>query len=281
MASAPLITVVVPTRNSAVTLERCLASVRAQDHPAVELVVVDNASDDGSQEIAQRLSDLLLLGGPERSAQRNLGLARARGDYVLWIDSDMVLDTDVASSAVAVAEREGAVAVFIPETSEGDGYWTACRRLERRCYVDEPLIEAPRLVRRDFFEQQGGFDPAITGQEDAELRMRLLDGGYRLARSTGVIRHLEGRLTLKGIVEKRLYYGRSIPSYAAAQPGAVRAQGSATVRALLRHRGLLAADPAHAAGVLLMRFVEALAYTYGARQALHAPRTGSSGAGPG
>ena len=262
-----LVSVVVPTKESAATLEACLRSVRAQDHGAVELVVVDNSSTDRTPEIAAAYADVLVTAGPERSAQRNLGVELSSGEWVLWIDSDMVLDPDVVSAAVAAAERDGAGAVFIRETSFGSGYWTACRRLERLCYLGEPLIEAPRLVRRSIFAEQGGFVSTVAGQEDAELRMRLLSAGVRTTRSEGEIHHDEGRLTLRSIVRKRLYYGRSIPAYAHAQPGAVRAQGWATLRALYRNRQLLAQDPLHGVGVLAMRSVEAVAYAAGAARA--------------
>jgi 2-polyprenyl-3-methyl-5-hydroxy-6-metoxy-1,4-benzoquinol methylase len=265
-ADQPLVSVLVPTKDSAATLARCLRSVRAQDHPRVEVVVVDNSSTDATPRIAAELADVVVTAGPERSAQRNVGLELSSGQWVLWIDSDMVLDPDVVSSAVAAAQRDGADAVFVRETSFGDGFWTACRRLERLCYLGEPLIEAPRLVRRELLVQHG-FDGAVAGQEDADLRMRLRAAGARTTRSEGEIHHDEGRLTLRGIVRKRVYYGRSIPAYAAAQPGAVGAQGRATARALLRHRGLLLADPVHAVGVLVMRVVEALAYAAGAAQA--------------
>lgn len=260
----PLVSVVVPTKDSARTLERCLASVRAQDHAALELLVVDNSSTDGTPEIAARYADRVITAGPERSTQRNVGLDLSTGEWALWIDSDMVLEPDVVSTALRAAAQESADAVFIRESSFGPGYWTACRRLERRCYVGEPLIEAPRLVRRALFVQHGGFDGAVAGQEDADLRMRLLAAGTPTAWSDGEIHHDEGRLTLRGIVRKRLYYGRSIPAYASAQPGAVSAQGRATARALLRHRGLLLADPVHGVGVVVMRVVEAVAYAVGA-----------------
>lgn len=259
-----LVSVVVPTRQAERTLEACLLSIRGQDHQHLELVVVDNASTDETLDIARRHADLVLSGGPERSAQRNQAIARSSGPWVLWIDADMVLRPDVVSSALAAAQAHGADAVFVPEVSFGEGFWTACRALERRCYEDEPLIESPRLVRRSWLEASGGFMTTVAGQEDAELRMRLLASGAAMTRSIGVIEHDEGRLTLRGILDKRMYYGQSIPAYMAATPGGVNRQMRATLRAYVRHRRMLARDPAHAAGLLLMRGLEVLAYGAGA-----------------
>jgi len=265
--TAPLVTVVVPTRDAGRTLRACLESVRAQDHPAVELVVVDNASTAGTFEVATELADLAVRGGPERSAQRNRGVELARGEWVLWVDADMVLEPDVVSAAVSTAERTGAVAVAVPETSFGPGFWTACRALERSCYVDDPTLHNPRLIRRDYLRSVGGFDPAMAGPEDADLRLRLRADAAPTAycRETW-IRHDEGRLTLRGVAAKRAYYGRSLPAFAAAHPGAVRRQGAGTVRALARHRARLARHPVRTAGLLGLRALEAAAYGVGAWQ---------------
>jgi glycosyltransferase involved in cell wall biosynthesis len=258
------VSVVVPTRDVERTLRRCLESVRAQDHGDVELVVVDNFSADATFAIAREYADVAFQLGPERSAQRNAGIERSTGEWVLYVDADMVLEPDVVSSALAAARGHDAAGVFVPEDSVGPGFWTACRALERRCYVGEAMVEAPRLVRRSFFEAHGGFVADVAGQEDAELRMRLLRGGHRLAFSTGLIHHDEGRLTFAGVMRKRVYYGRSIPAYAARQPGAVVAQALATVRALVRGRRMLARDPVHAVGLLALRAGEAVAYSVGA-----------------
>jgi glycosyltransferase involved in cell wall biosynthesis len=262
-----LVSVVVPTRNAARTIRACLASVRAQDHPAVELIVVDNHSTDGTFEVATELADTAVRGGPERSAQRNRGVELAGGGWVLWIDADMVLAPNVVSAALAAARRTDAVAVSVPETSFGPGFWTACRALERSCYLDDPALHNPRLLRTGYLRSLGGFDPAMSGPEDADLRLRLrTDGAVTAYCREAFIRHDEGRLTLPGVLGKRVYYGRSLPAFAAAHPGAVRGQGGGTARALLRHRRDLAHRPALAAGMLTLRALEAAAYGVGAWQ---------------
>lgn len=277
----PLVSVVVPTRNSARTLHACLESIRQQTYLPIELLVVDNASTDGTQAIAAKYADILVTAGPERSAQRNRGVELAAGEWVLWIDSDMVLTPDVVASAVASARETDAVGVSIPERTVGSGFWTSCRALERQCYLDDPSLFNPRLIRRDYLEEVGGFDEAMSGPEDADLKLRMRCGGSVLARCSAFIEHDEGRLTLRDVLRKRYYYGRSLPSFAANHPGAVSAQAWASVRAFARNRRLLARQPAHALGVVVLRSAEAAAYGVGAwrgRRDADAPaRSGCSG----
>jgi len=257
------VSVVVPTRNSMRTLAACLRSIRAQDAP-VELIVVDNASTDGTYELARELADATVHGGPERSAQRNAGVRLATAGWILWIDADMVLPPTTVSAALATATESGADAVAVPEVSVGTGYWTACRALERSCYVDDPSLHNPRLLRRELLLGDGAFDPTMAGPEDTDLRLRLRSAGTRTALCPDVlIVHDEGRLTLRSILAKRVYYGRSLPAFAAKNPGALAGQGAGTLAALLRHRGRLARDPAHTAGLLAMRAAEAVAYAVG------------------
>ncbi len=264
------VSVIVPTKNVERTMESCLRSIRAQSWPHIELVVVDNFSTDATFEIAQRYADVAVQAGPERSAQRNIAIDHATGEFVLWIDADMVLTPRVLEDAVRAAEQRSAIAVFIPEETVGSGFWTACRTLERRCYVGVELIEAPRLVRRSFFLEHGGFVADVAGQEDADLRMRLIATGSPMTHIDTFILHDEGHLTVPDVLRKRYYYGQSLPAYNRAQPGAIKAQGWATFRAMVRNVPLLAGDPTHTAGLALLRSAEAVAYAMGAAKAARA-----------
>jgi GT2 family glycosyltransferase len=265
----PLVSVVVPTRNAGRTIETCLRSVRAQTWPALELIVVDNASTDATWAVAERLADLALRGGPERSAQRNLGIGHAAGEWVCYVDADMELGPEVVERAVRVGETTHAVGVAIPEESVGPGFWTRCRTLERRCLRDEPELLWPRLVRTGYLRDTGGFAPWLTGTEDAELHRRMLAHGARIALADGLILHHEGRLTLGGLARKRFYYGRGLLAYRRAHPGALAAQARAATRAVWRHRRQLLSEPGVAAGIAVMRSVELAAYLAGAVAGRH------------
>lgn len=262
----PVVSVVVPTRNNIRTIAACLASITRQTYAPLELVVVDNSSDDGTLDVAGEYADLVLTAGPERSAQRNLGIERASGEWVVWIDSDMVLPVGTIEAAMDTAAERDAVGVALPERTIGEGFWTACRALERSCYLDDEWLHNPRLVRRSFLLDDGGFHLDMSGPEDADLRMRMRQQGATIALAPILVDHDEGRLTLAEVMRKRYYYGLSIPAFAARHDGAVADQGRALLRSYTRHAKDLARDPAHAAGMVLMRGLEVVGYALGARR---------------
>lgn len=257
-------TVIVPTRNNERTLEATLRSVVEQTEPGVRLVVVDNHSSDATVQLARRHADVVLTGGPERSAQRNLGIETATTTWIVWLDSDMILPPTALAVALDTAKRTGADGVALPERTIGSGFWTACRALERECYLDQPWLHNPRLLRREFMRTDGEFHLGMSGPEDADLRLKMRRAGQIIELAPIIIDHDEGRLTLGEVFGKRVYYGRSIPLLEEQHDGAVEAQGKALLGAYWAHRRDLVQDPVHAVGMVAMRAMEAVGYQYGA-----------------
>jgi glycosyltransferase involved in cell wall biosynthesis len=245
----------VPTRNSSSTLPACLESIRAQSWPALEIVVADRFSTDATLEIARAAADVVFTAGPERSAQRNAGAARAKGAYLLFVDSDMVLEPAVVSECVEAATA-GANAVVIPELSFGEGFWTRCKALERSCYVGDETVEAARFFSRDLFVAAGGFDESISAAEDWDYHARVRKCGGRTERTRAFIGHDEGRLTLRRLMAKKRYYGRTWTEYARKHPALAHEQTRFLRPAFLRHRRRLAGQPIVLAGMIVMKTCE-------------------------
>src|SRR5262249_55143009 len=152
----PVVSAIVTTRNSRRTLEQLLRSLRAQTYAAVEVVVVDNSSTDGTPALAESYADRVAQWGPERSAQRNRGVALSSGRYVLILDSDMRLAPGAVEACVITAVGTGAAAVVVPERTVGRNLLARCRALERRCYEGDATIEAARFFEREAFLRHGG-----------------------------------------------------------------------------------------------------------------------------
>lgn len=213
MSKQPLVSVIVTTKNSSKTLEACLMSVQKQSYNSLELVVVDNYSEDSTPEIAKRYTKHFFSQGPERSAQRNYAVEQASGMYVFIIDSDMELGTTVVEECVAkISNLADCVGVVVPEESFGEGFWAQCKKLERSFYVGVPYMEAARFFKRKDFIDVGGYNSAMVSGEDWDLSQRIEAMG-KFARTTAIIHHNEGRISLRRTIGKKFYYAQKFSSY--------------------------------------------------------------------
>jgi glycosyltransferase involved in cell wall biosynthesis len=254
-----MISVIVPTRNSARTLDACLTSIRAQQDVQVELIVVDNKSSDRTCEIAKQYADIVAVHGPERSCQRNFGGSLAKGDYLFFVDSDMVLSPGVAFDCLSTILDTKANGIIVPEQSVGKGFWAACRALERSCYQGDDLVEAARFFPRRIFEEAGGFDERLTGPEDWDLTLRI-SAGQRLPRTTATITHDEGQIRLRSWLRKKWYYGASMGRYFRKHGPRSLIQGNILARpAFLKNWRRLIRKPLITSGLLVLKALESVA----------------------
>lgn len=265
--SGPHLSVVVPTRDNARTIAACLASVRDTTTVPFELLVVDNASSDGTPAIAERAGARVIAAGPERSAQRNEGLHQATGDVVAFLDSDMVATEGLLDEATALI-ADGHQAVILSEASIGVGYWARVRRLERSCYLGDDAIEAARVFSRRTLNDVGGFDEALSAFEDWDLTARVRAAGARVARTTRIVLHDEGRLTFRSAVSRKAGYGAWLEAYRARHPELAARQLSPLRRlaAYAAHAPRLARAPLATAGLVVLKAAEAAAAATAARR---------------
>lgn len=210
------VSVIVATYNSARTLDACLNSIVNQTYKNIELIVVDNSSKDNTKEIGEKYTTHVYDFAPERSAQRNHGAAKSTGEYVFFIDSDMVLTENVIKECVEKFNNEKTVGVIVPERSFGKGFWAACKSLEREFYIGNDFIEAARFFDVNKMKKIGYYDEANTGTEDYDLSQRVINeyGKDSIARIKSLILHDEGELDLYKTIKKKYYYAQRLDVYA-------------------------------------------------------------------
>jgi len=208
-----LVSVIVTTRNEAENITHCLNSIKAQDYPRgkIEIVVVDNDSADATQEIAKKYTEKVYDYGPERSAQRNFGVKQSKGDYILYLDADMVLSREVISECVNTCVKNDFIALYIPERIVGRGFWIKVRDFERSFY-NATVIDCVRFVRKGKFLEIGGFDESLTGPEDWDFDRRIRQKG-NVSIINSAIYHNEGYFSLRRYVSKKAYYAQSFDAY--------------------------------------------------------------------
>lgn len=259
----PLVSVIIPTKNSEKFLEKCLHSVKNQTYKNTEIVVVDNDSSDQTKEIAKKYTDKVFNFGPERSAQRNFGVKNSAGDYLIVLDSDMELSEEVLGDCVKEMQtNDSIVGLIIPEESFGEGFWTRCKKLERSFYVGLDWMEAARFFSRKVFEEMGGYDEKNTGTEDYDLPQRIKEryGQGSVGRTGSFIFHNEGRVNLLKTCQKKFYYAKKLDQYKkiSANEKNYKKQSSIARRYMLflSKPGKLLKNPAVGVGMLFMKTCE-------------------------
>lgn len=216
----PLVSIIVPTKNSETTIGACLKSIKNQSYKNIEIIVVDNNSTDKTKEIAKKYTKLVFNEGPERSAQRNFGALKSKGEYLLFVDSDMVLSKNVVKDCVDMfmsnKKRSKIYGLLIPEESFGTSFWAKCKALERSFYVRVDWIEAARFFSKSIFNEFKGYDEQQTGTEDFDLPQRIKEkyGADSISRINNYIYHNEGNLALGYTLKKKYYYAKTSTTYA-------------------------------------------------------------------
>jgi hypothetical protein len=199
----PRVSVIIPTYNRAGLVVKAIRSVQAQTYPDVEIIVVDDASTDGTcdvvREFAARDPRIKLVRQPENrdvQAARNTGVAHATGSFVNFLDSDDLLAPDKLKKQLALFEQYTDLDMVISQSlmfyetpGDTDFVWgplgsglvdyrdvlTALLRRTMNWAVLAPLY------RRDFLDRLLPLPEDLTVSDDRELQIRAICHAPRLA----------------------------------------------------------------------------------------------------
>lgn len=182
------IDVVIIGVNSAATLGACLDSVAAAARESLSLhpFYVDGGSTDATLAVAADHPDVtVVVEAPEHptpGAQRNAGLAAGTSPFVLFLDSDTLLDPDFPPAALAaMTPGVGAVRGLRREARPEATFFNAIADIEWNAPPgDCEAFGGDVLVRREAVEKAGGYDEVLVGGEDPELSRRIRSLGWRL-----------------------------------------------------------------------------------------------------
>jgi len=191
VTTAPLVSVVIATRNRRGWLSETVASVRAQSDASFEILVVDDASSDDTWSWLEReqadgaLRGFRLREHGERSAARNLGLAEARGELVMFLDDDdLLLPGALARLARALVEHSDAVAAVGARwdwSFEGNGkgrrdthVWVErVRPVFHELLFGWSAVSGQLLFRTARVRELGGYESTYIPTEDRHLWLRV------------------------------------------------------------------------------------------------------------
>lgn len=181
---APLVSIVIPCYNHAEFLAEAIESALAQDHRPLEVIVIDDGSTDNAAEVAQSYGDKITYIRQDNqglAGARNAGLARAKGDYLIFLDADDHLEPSYASETTRLLEQDPSLTFAYTQmrlfgseegvTSHPDYDLV---RLKRGNYIN-----ATAAFRRSAFDH-ASFDPDFRGGwEDWDFFLTLAEQGKR------------------------------------------------------------------------------------------------------
>jgi putative colanic acid biosynthesis glycosyltransferase len=178
----PLISVIIACRNPGPRLARAVESVRMQDFSAHEIVVIDGASSDGTREWLSANAGSLgtVVSEPDGGVYEamNKGVARAKGEWVLFLGADDELAGSSVLKRAAALLDPGAGDVFAGEARFDDGRiyrFAGAGAAVRRNFVHHQAA----FYRRTLFARLGGFDGGLRVQADYDFNLRLMRAGCR------------------------------------------------------------------------------------------------------
>lgn len=198
-----MLSVIIPNRNGAGTIDQCLTAVFSSCHPDFEVIVVDDGSTDDSVARIQgypcRLIRLEQHGGASKA--RNRGAAASEGDILFFLDADCLPTSDTLPIAEETARQNGPAVIiggtYTPIPAD-PGFFSTFQSIyinycETKHLQDPDYIATHALViHAETFRQSGGFpEDFLPILEDVEFSHRIRRQGFKLRMTpTLLVRHI-------------------------------------------------------------------------------------------
>lgn len=189
----PLVSVILPVYNGADYIAEAIESVLIQNYPYWELLIINDGSEDNTEEIVKRFSDeriqyfLQNHGGP--SAARNEGIRRSKGQFLVMLDHDDYLTADHIGQMLTAYDRYPEADLIYCDTLLLNEEGKALRVHQRQEFQNPnylireifqagfPIIPFRTCIRRRVFEKIGEYDPSLWVAEDYDMWRRFLKQG--------------------------------------------------------------------------------------------------------
>jgi glycosyltransferase involved in cell wall biosynthesis len=180
---APFVSIVIPVFNEERYIAECLNSVGNLNYPAerLEVILVDNGSTDRTLEIARNYPIRILVKEYVKvGAVRNYGVSHARGEIIVFLDSDCVVEPAWLEEGVKKLSDEtklvlGGQYLMRDNPSWLERYWVLSN--SRTQVYQTTLVGGCIFIHKSMFESVNGFDESLNSGEDSDLTNRLRQQG--------------------------------------------------------------------------------------------------------
>lgn len=243
------VSVVICARNAARTIDECLRSVEANS-PA-EIIIIDDGSTDDTIEIASRYTEkIYLTQGKGQAYRRQFGAEKAAGEYIAYVDSDVVLSENCLQIMLQELKEKGYVGIHAQVIGrDNKTYWERAEdqhfRMKFNREGERSAIPTMAAIYNRSAILKYKFDPHFSffgAPEDGELCYRLRRDGHKLGVSSAFVYH-QHRASAKAFIKQRISYGRGNALYFWRHPSPMALLGASLlipfgIYACLRKRSL-------------------------------------------
>jgi cellulose synthase/poly-beta-1,6-N-acetylglucosamine synthase-like glycosyltransferase len=227
----PSFTIIVPAKDEAPFIKRCLEALLAMDYPKerMEVIVVEGGSRDETYSICREFAEahptlvhIVRQETPDgKPSALNLGLRRATGDVVAVFDADSIPEKDVLKKAASRFQDPSLVALqgrtrsLYGESNslarisslEEEAWFRTLLRGRERMGLFIPLTGSCQFIRRNVLAEMGGWDEHSLA-EDVELAARLLLNGYRVEYAHDICSWQEAPSSFRSFFTQRMRWFR-------------------------------------------------------------------------
>lgn len=172
-----LVSVIIPTYNEEEDILFSIKSLKEQSYKNIEIIVVDDGSTDKTLDIISKFKGIKVIKGSHKGPgfSRNLGAKKAKGDILVFIDSDMTFSKNYIKNLVSpiFKNKEVLGATHDYEVVENtSNIWSKCWGKIRVSKENASKIKVFRAIRRSTFLKLGGFDPRYGYADDQTFWFR-------------------------------------------------------------------------------------------------------------
>lgn len=223
-----LVSVIVPTYNSAENLEILFEGFCESSDKNFEIIINDDKrTDDNTEEIIEKFSKKLSLvyirENTKMAQARKKWAEYSRGNILLHMDSDMKTTSGLIWEIIPLMQEYDAL--IIHEESYGTTFRAKCKWLEKKCYRWVREIESLRVVKKEIYQKLGGHNEKMVFSEDKDFDIRVENAWYKIWRvKENFLWHNEWELKLWKTLKKKQWYSHTANLFAKSHPEAYKWQ---------------------------------------------------------
>lgn len=244
-------------------LLRCLNGLNNQTYKKFEVIVIT------FPELDKKFSDVFrkykfikrYTGEWNKSESRNFGALKAKGKYLLHLDVDMKLTPGLIFELTNLAKQKKAVVIPCP-IKKCDNYWSRCRKLEAKIFLNHQDLESPIFINSSLFKKIGGYDERIDPLDDWGLHLELKKRKIKFGRSkekAELFVHSNLRTSFKRMFER----GQAILVLKEKYPDLPQINIGNKINTYWKKREILLSQPIFTLGLLILKIVDYIAFILG------------------